>query len=203
MGKHSKPTPPRGDSVHPLMAALAVLCTIALVAVFIVAAFSDRVIGQPTINGDLLGPQEGENAAAYIARADEELAAMDGDQPRWALVSFVPAITADIVDLRVPAGSVRVGRVLIAGSAGFDVPEPTRGATRAEVIRREAGFAGGRGQPFTLTDDGTLLVSGLVVYAVPNDLRTLKTVAGVAAVEPLPEDAAYGRFGVRPLWGIE
>ena len=43
------------------------------------------------------------------------------------------------------------------------------------------------------------LLGGVVVYSDADSLRSLAAHEGVLAVEPLPEDAAWGRIGVRPV----
>ncbi|WP_075692209.1 hypothetical protein [Corynebacterium sphenisci] len=186
------------DSVHPAVALLSLACVIGLSVMFVLAAGSDRVRGPMSINGDFLGPEDGESVAGYAARADAALAGIDDELAHWALVSLAPPAEPEVVDRIAPGGSgIRVGRVLLGAAIAVELPEPPAGGSRAEVLRREAT----RAAVESGLDPAAPLpgVVGLVVHADAAALRAMRDRPGVAAVEPLPADAAYGRFGVRPL----
>lgn len=186
------------DSVHPAVALLSLACVIGLSVMFVLAAGSDRVRGPMSINGDFLGPEDGESVAGYAERADAALAGIDDELAHWALVSLAPPAEPAVVDRIAPAGSgIRVGRVLLGAAIAVELPEPPAGGSRAEVLRREAT----RAAVESGLDPAAPLpgVVGLVVHADAAALRGMRGLPGVAAVEPLPADAAYGRFGVRPL----
>ena len=75
------------DTRRPAWVAwIGALCLIVIVVSLILLTFSDRVSKPMAVNGDQLGPFELQGQQ-YMDYAAEELATMEGDESRWALVS--------------------------------------------------------------------------------------------------------------------
>lgn len=194
MGAHSQiPEQPEEGTIHPLMALVAVVCTIGLVVMFFFAAGSDRVHGRMNIQGDSLGPDGEESVSEYVARADTSLSEAEGDENRWALVSFDPPVSPQDVGGVVPA-DVRVARVLAVESVPVTLPEPIEGMSRTEVIEREFAF-----RTMLAGEDPALgiRIVGLLVWADAQQLHDIRPRA--TAVEVLPTDAVVSRLGVRGI----
>ncbi|WP_297009463.1 hypothetical protein [uncultured Corynebacterium sp.] len=176
---------------------VSVACLVALVVTVVALSNSDRLSRPTAVNGDVLGPETGESTGDYLSRAADTLASTTGDAPRWALVSpdgpaDVAALTAvfsDQPDLRVST--------LLAGGVQWALPEPAVGHRREDVfIGARQRVAASAGVPDT---DEALRITGVIVHGTPAELHAVASTPGVRAVEPLPADAVYGRFGVRPL----
>lgn len=194
MGAHSQiPEQPEDGTVHPLMALVTVVFTIGLVVMFFFAASSDRVHGRMNIQGDSLGPEGEESVSEYVARADESLSEAEGEENRWALVSFDPPVSPLEIDAIVPA-DVRVARALAVETVPVTLPEPIEGMTRSAVIEREFEF-----RTMLAGEDPALgiRIVGLLVWADAEQLHDMRSRA--TAVEALPTDAVVSRLGVRGL----
>lgn len=176
---------------------LSVACLITLVVTVIALSNSDRMSQATAINGDVLGPETGESTGDYLARAGEALAATTGDAPRWALVSpDGPADVAALTAVFTDQPALRVS-TLLAGGVQWALPEPSLGHRREDVFAQARHrVAGSAGIPDT---DKALGITGVIVHGTPAELHSLASTPGVRAVEPLPVDAVYGRFGMRPL----
>lgn len=142
----------------------------------------------PSPNGDQLGQDSGESFAAYVERADSTLGQADDDRQAWALVTFATPLGPEDA-ATATAGLGRVSAVVISGWLLQEAPEPVPGSSRAEVFARQA--AGGP------LEEG---ISGVVAFATGRQLRQCAKGTPVAAVEVLPADAVWGRFGVRPVY---
>ncbi|MGV0352499.1 hypothetical protein [Corynebacterium confusum] len=153
---------------------------------------------QPTapLQGDQLGPEAGEDQGAYVARAADSLAAADDATSTYALVTFRSALSAqDAADAVEPAG--RVNAMLVGASEPIALPEPVAGANRADVFdaaleQTQAGLEG-IGHVEIPRE-----VSAVVVWDTGQTLRDIAGEGQVAAVEPVPADAAWGSFAIRP-----
>ncbi|WJY90071.1 hypothetical protein [Corynebacterium confusum] len=153
---------------------------------------------QPTapLQGDQLGPETGEDPGAYVARADSLLAEADDATPTYALVTFQSALS--VQDAAKAVGEAgRVNALLVGASEPIALPEPIAGADRADVFdaaldQTQAGLDGiGRVEvPREL--------SAVVVWDTGEVLREVAAAPEVAAVEPAPDDAAWGSFAIRP-----
>lgn len=139
-------------------------------------------VPQPVPRGDQLGMEDGETRSEYAARAALTLPEANDGGKVFALVSFTQPVSAgqaaDAVE-----GVGRVNAVVAKQYAPVAVPEPTYGATRADVIDAAV--------------DGP--VAALVVHDRGEVLRAVGGRQGVLAVEALPPDAVWGSFGVREM----
>ena len=210
MSRHRAPEPRRtrrarrtGEGVHPALAVVALLCVAGLALALVLMAGSDRTSRPQNVLGDFLGPESGESVAAYAERAAGSLDSLADDPgeaaaDHWALVLFEPPVGADAAAAAVEGfGDLRVATMLIGPVVSRDLPEPSAGMTRGQLMDRELQrvlAAAGPGLP-----GGGDVVSGLVVRGSLDDLRGIAVRPGVTSVEALPADAARGRFGVRPF----
>ena len=172
---------------------IALLCVIVLLAGLVVLSQSSRTSAPTLTNGDQLGPFE-EN---YPAVADAAFAAMEGDEPRWALVTPAEPQTADeLTRMFTGLGSdqLRVSTLLL-GPISMPIAEPAAGMTRLDVFNAVANQLAGAlgGRPTDVRFEGVL------VRATPDVLREIKSRPGVQLVEPAAVGAAYGRIGLRPV----
>lgn len=206
--------------------AVTAVCTAALGAVVLVLGATNP----PTpaaITTDRLGPDSGELVADYLARADESLEGPDGEDVRWALVSFDSEVTTSQADTTVQAvhtdtvnpgtGNPNTAISQVWFRVPIDrvqTPIVAVGVAGAESIARSPGYAAARlygttGEwdrqgridavsAYRLAQDCACVV-GVTVRGPQSDLAALAAVPGVRAVEALPADAVYGRFAVRPL----
>lgn len=174
---------------------VAVLAAVAF-AGFLVLAFLDDATSRPVApNGDMLGTEAGESFEDYSARAAESLAA--ATDPAYALITFAEPLTpAEAAEVLEPLD--RVNALVVALAPPFALPEPVDGETRADVFDRELGRIGD-----SLTGIGNVPVPERVDAVVAHDtgdtLRVVATDDAVDTIEVLPPDAAWGRFGVRPV----
>ncbi|AZA08943.1 hypothetical protein [Corynebacterium pseudopelargi] len=133
-------------------------------------------------NGDVLGKQEEETFQQYQQRAHESL---EGQGQRFALVTFAQPLSPESAGHSLET-ITRVNAVLLDSSAPLVLPEPVAPEGRADVIRRY--------QSFVAADDAPLQAA--VVREDLDTLRHLEAEPHIAAVEALPEDAAWGHFGI-------
>lgn len=179
---------------------LAAVIVAVLVALGVVVfAYNDDATDRPAaeINGDMVGMDPEESFGEYRRRAAESLAAAPAEEEVFGLITFARPLTGPEAD-RVTDGLRRVNAMIIGMSAPYALPEPVAGETRTEVFDRQldriAGSLEGVGDvpaPERMT--------AVIAYDDGDALRTVAEDADVAAVETLPPDAAWGRFGVRPV----
>lgn len=180
---------------------LSVVCLVCLAVTVIALASSERMSRPQAINGDVLGPDNSETVDEYLTRAAESVqdaeSAEPADAARWALVSPVePADPDELAEIFSGMSALRVSTLLSAESR-WEIPEPADGHRREDVFaatREQVAASAGVG-----LDDPTLDVLGVLVHGTPAELQELSDRPGVLAVEALPPDAAYGRFGLRPV----
>lgn len=205
---------PRGLGTGLLIAALATL----LIVVWVLGSAADR--GGPVIGTDALGPDPGESAEDYLARAGADLPAPSDDGARWALVGFDRPLTG--AQAAAAVGDERIGQVLLrpvpAGADPVAAPllivqtgAPSAAADTATLIGTARSTAAAR-----LRDDDTVpvapelrepaaaeldadgpVVVAAVVRAEPAALHVLAGRPEITVVEALPADAVAGRFAVR------
>ena len=176
----------------------AAVCGVALVVLGVTAIGVRTPAQQPGVQGDMLGPQPGEQMANYVARAEVSLQDA-GAQPAYALVTFDapcdPATAAQLV--RIVA---RVDALLLVDAPAYPIPEPTGDEDRADVFAREAQRATQRAQTNGVTLS-PVSIGAVVVHAPGEDLRAIAEQEGVRAVEVLPTDAIWGTFGITAIAG--
>lgn len=182
---------PRGlrglDTIDRVRVAIAALSVIALVAVVIALGGKDWVSKPTNLNGDTLGQQSGESLPDYLVRARTSLEAASGTE--FALVTFSRPLSSQEAGALLDDENLRrVNAAIPEASVPVALPEPTAGKSRAEVLAQQLALAH--------AED---LLGGVVVYSDADSLRALASHEGVLAVESLPEDAAWGRIGVRPV----
>lgn len=184
----------RADMIRKVLAVVAVLVLIGLVAVL---SFDDRTSRPMPPNGDMLGMDPEQSFAQYRAHAEASLMAAPVEEQAFALVTFTgettPEVAAGVLE---PVG--RVNAMLISLAAPFPLPEPVAGENRADVFDRELArishsLSGVGDVP---TPEG---LDAVIIWENGQTLRTLAEEGNVATVEALPPDAAWGRFGVRPV----
>ncbi|WP_394284199.1 hypothetical protein [Corynebacterium sp.] len=172
----------------------------ALVAVGVVVfAYNDDATGRPVaeINGDMLGMEAEESFEEYEDRAAESLAAAPAEEEVFGLITFAEPLASPEAD-RVTDGLRRVNAMIIGMSAPYGLPEPTAGESRTDVFDRQFSRIAD-----SLEGVGDVPVpERMTVVIAYDDGQALRAVAedeDVASVETLPPDAAWGRFGVRPV----
>lgn len=165
----------------------AVWAAIALVIILLAGTVFDSTEPPPP-NGDQLGQNPHETYAAYLDRVADTLAAAPVDEAAWALITFDPQLDPRRA-AQVAEPAPRVSAVIAAPGLAAVIAEPTGTETRGDVFERELGG---------LVAPGGKL-AGLVAHATGDELRQIAGNREVAAVEALPPDAAWGRFGVRPV----
>jgi len=176
---------------------LAILAVVALLGALVLAFLDDATHKPVPPQGDMLGTDSGESFAAYSERARTSLLDAPADQPVYALVTFTapltPAEAGDLLD-----DVARVNAMIVQLAAPFSLPEPVSGEGREDVFQRELDRIAA-----SLQGVGTVPVpehlDAVVVRDNGDTLRQLAEAPQVAALEPLPADAAWGRFGVRPV----
>lgn len=182
------------DSWRKVIAAVSLL---GLVAVVFALSQSDRTSKPMNINGDMLGQDVSETREDYLVRAAESLAAAPAGQEAFGLITFTePATPAEasvaLQDLR------RVNAMVMLSAAPMGIPEPVAGETRAEVFNREIDRV-----DHSLAGIGEITapreINAVVAWDSGEAFRRVSGAESVLAVEVLPADASWGRFGVRPV----
>lgn len=171
---------------------LAVLAAVALAGALVFAYVDDATHRPVAPQGDMLGTESGESFSSYVQRAGASLA--EADETAYALVTFAgPLDPAEAAAVLEPVD--RVNAMIVALAAPFPLPEPVAGETRRDVFERELGRIADSlaGVPSPERIDAVVVRDGGDV------LRAVASQPQVAAVEVLPPDAAWGRFGVRPV----
>ncbi|QGU04985.1 hypothetical protein [Corynebacterium comes] len=174
---------------------VAILAIVALAGALVLAFLDDATHKPVAPQGDMLGTESGEPFSSYVGRADRSLA--DADQSAYALITFAQPLTPAEAE-SVLTGIGRVNAMIVALASPFALPEPIAGETRADVFQRELDRIAD-----SLAGVGDVPVPERIDAVVVRDTGdVLRAVAGapeIAAVEVLPPDAAWGRFGVRPV----
>ena len=183
------------DTRRPAWVAwLSVLCLIALLISILALSSSDRVSKPQNINGDQLGPFDVATSQEYFAEAEQKLEQVQGDQPRWALVTPRSPMPPSTLARSVRDADLRVSTLLV-GPVQWVIPEPASGLRRADVLRKAAEqMAEGAG-----VSPSAIKVDGVLVRGTPEQLRAVAEDSSIAAVEPAHEGAVYGRIGIRPV----
>lgn len=163
---------------------LALVATLVIIVAIVLAGFSDRTNKPMLINGDSLGQDAGESFADYHQRASETLTQATGDS--WALVTFATPLRPEEAGRLLDDVTVRRASTLVfENHKPIPLPEPVAPESRSEVCARWA--------------LGEQEIVAVVVYDAAAELQRISADPRIAAVEVLPSDAAYGRFGIRPV----
>lgn len=176
---------------------LAIVALVVLAGVLVFAFFDDATHRPVPPQGDMLGADSGESFTAYAARAEASLIDAPADQRAFSLLTFTQALTpAEAAEVLEPVG--RVNAMVIALAAPFDLPEPIAGETREDVFQRQLdriadSLAGVGNVPVPE------LIDAVVVYDTGEVLRQVAADPAILTAEVLPPDAAWGRFGLRPV----
>ncbi|AKK03501.1 hypothetical protein CEPID_08255 [Corynebacterium epidermidicanis] len=163
------------------------LAALIIVVAIVGAGFDDNTSKPMLRNGDQLGMEPNESFSQYQQRV---VGSLDRDGDGWALVTFDHPLTVEEAGRVTATWNIqRVSSLTLTQAKPVAIPEPIAPETRADVVRRTADsspeVAGG--------------ISGALVFARLAQLRTLAQEPTVVAIEVLPRDAAFGRFGVRPV----
>ncbi|MFC6316831.1 hypothetical protein [Corynebacterium gerontici] len=139
----------------------------------------------PLHNGDVLGQEREESFGEYQRRAN---ATLEGEAERFALVTF-----RNSLDPRAASDALRtvrrVNAIVVNGFAPLAIPEPTGEEDRADVITRYQRIAQFPEAP----------LDSVVVFERSGTLRELSENPKIVAVEALPDGAAWGHFGIKPV----
>lgn len=177
---------------------VAVVSILVLVGAVLILSFSDRTDRPMAINGDQLGQDSSEAVSEYRERAGISLEQAPTEEPAYALVTFTEALPATragdlLAEIR------RVNAMIMLSAPAMALPEPVAGQSRAEVferqfdqVERSLGGIGAVGLDREL--------NAVVVRDTGGALRTLAQSPEVFSVEVLPPDAAWGAFGIRPVY---
>ncbi|WP_080794125.1 hypothetical protein [Corynebacterium pacaense] len=170
---------------------VAALCLVALLLLVLMLSTDDRVAKPMAINGDSLGQVSGETPEQYRQRAAMTLESATG--PAFALVTFEQPVAPELAATELEP-LARVSAITLDGSTPVELPEPTGTEGRREVFDRAIAQADRR-----MDGLAPQHIDAAVVYDSGANLRAVAQRGGVFAVEVLPTDAAWGRFGVRPV----
>lgn len=176
---------------------LGIFAIVALAGVLVFAFFDDATHKPVAPQGDMLGMDSRESFDDYATRAEASLADAPADQPAFALLTFAePLAPAEAAEVLEPLG--RVNAMVIALAAPFDLPEPIAGETREDVFARQFDRIA-----HSLSGVGNVPVperiDAVVAYDTGDALRGVAADPAIITAEVLPPDAAWGRFGVRPV----
>ena len=130
----------------------------------------------PVLQGDQLGPEDGETAQQYAQRA---AATLDHEEASFALVTFVRPLGPDEAAAALEPAP-RVSALVVPGVAPVVVPEASIGAMRIDVLRSATASH----------------MTGAVVFAPLTQLDRINATDTVLAVEMLPADAVWGAFSI-------
>lgn len=132
----------------------------------------------PVLQGDQLGPENGETAQQYVQRA---AATLDHDEASFALVTFDRPLGPDEAATALEPAP-RVSALVVPGVAPVVVPEASIGKMRIDVLRSATASP----------------IAGAVVFAPRTQLKRINATDTVLAVEMLPADAVWGAFSITP-----
>lgn len=194
------------------------LVVVAALLLLALVAGSRTPVGTTTTTGAALGPESGEQVAAYTARAAAGLQEVGQVDERWALLSpdaeLDPAAAAALV------GGVRTSRVLLQVpvervQTPLDALEVADQDDLAAELTELARLAGGRqvalaqlsaGRAAAVTqlagtrlEAGCACVVGLLLRGSGDQLRAVAARPGVRAMEVAPAGSGYGGLSVVPL----
>lgn len=179
------------------VAYLSIFCVIGLMITVLALSQSDRMSKPQNINGDQLGAY-GVAREDYQRHANDALNQMQGDEPRWALVSLNNNMNAqELADVFVDT-ELRVSTLLL-GPIQVPMPEPASGQRRIDVFNRTVENLS-RASGIRVED---IRFEGVLVYGVPEQLRALASHEGVFCVEPAHPEAVWGRIGIQPITPME
>ncbi|OFT57071.1 hypothetical protein HMPREF3151_08875 [Corynebacterium sp. HMSC05H05] len=130
----------------------------------------------PVLQGDRLGPEDGETIQQYAQRAAGTL---DHEEASFALVTFARPLGPDEAAAAL-APAPRVSALVVPGEAPVVVPEASIGTMRIDVLRSAT----------------TSPIAGAVVFAPRTQLEQMNATDTVFAVEMLPADAVWGAFSI-------
>ncbi|MBC2680896.1 hypothetical protein [Corynebacterium anserum] len=175
------------------VAYLSLFCVVGLFIAVLALSQSDRISQPQNINGDLLGAY-GVSREDYQRHAHNTLEQMEGDSPRWALLSLQHSMNAqELADIFKDL-DMRVSTLLL-GPIQVPLPEPASGLRRIDVFNRAVNTLA-KGSGLRAED---LRFDSVLVYGAPEQLRELAKRPGVYCVEAAHPDAVWGRIGVQPL----
>lgn len=156
-----------------------------------------------------LGPV-GVNSQDYPSMADASLAPLTGDDRHWALVSFGSTVDEHTAAAPFEGTTIRVGSLLVGTNILRPLPQPVAGSTFEDVFRADidqlmasAGRLDAMAALFpelsemaeqNLSDRGRVKISGLVIWATPDELRAVRS--QVATVQALPASVHWGDIAV-------
>ena len=130
----------------------------------------------PVLQGDQLGPEDGETPHQYAQRA---AATLDHEEASFALVTFARPLGPEGA-AAVLAPAPRVSALVVPGVAPVVVPEASIGKKRIDVLRSAT----------------TAPITGAVVFSPRAQLEQMSAAETVLAVEMLPADAVWGAFSI-------
>lgn len=180
------------------------LATVAVVFAVIMGAGVFGPQASEPIQGDQLGPERGESAAAYAERAAASLRQATEDDPRYALVIFAQPMTvpdaAETIDAVAPR---RLNTVIPERSRPIEVPEPAKEMTRCEDVLASAVATAHRefGAPIRGATDEfepSPHIAAVTVWDSPSNLEEMASLEQVWTVEAAPADAVWGNIALRP-----
>lgn len=183
-----------GDTARKLLAAV---CLIGLLGALVVLSFSDRTAKPMNINGDMLGQDVSESLPEYRDRAADSLAAAPAGEAGFGLITFTdPLPPAEAGTVLAELG--RVNAMIMLSASPVPLPEPVAGETREDVFNRALERI-----DHSLAGIGDITapreINSVIVWDDGATLREVAEQEQVFSVEVLPTDAAWGRFGVRPV----
>ena len=121
----------------------------------------------PVLQGDQLGPEDGETPQQYAQRV---AATLDHEESSFALVSFARPLGPDEA----------AAALVVPGVAPVVVPEASIGKKRIDVLRSATASP----------------IAGAVVFAPRAQLEQINATDMVLAVEMLKADAVWGAFSL-------
>ncbi|MFC5939214.1 hypothetical protein ACFPVT_07395 [Corynebacterium choanae] len=184
------------DRIRLLVAGIS---TLILVGLIYLASFDDTTAKPMALNGDVVGRDSGETMTAYLARTASQRAEHPCASICFAYVTFRDPVPTALASMVVSTTAVpRVNALVLDGAAPIPLPEPVAPENRAVVFDRAIStYARSRALPIS---DPALQIRALVVQADATQIQQLATqFPDVLAVEALPDDAVWGRFGVMPV----
>lgn len=171
-------------SLDTVRKGLAIVALAAIVVALAWASLVDSSAPRVGRNGDSLGMEGRETFVEYRGRAEASLSQAQGES--WALLTLTtPMDPVPAGELSDALGLRRASTLIYRTHKPVPIPEPVSPETRAEVYSRWSA-------------PGEKIVA-VVVFDSADALRTVATNPEVAAIEVLPTDAVYGRFGMKPV----
>ncbi|MGD7003247.1 hypothetical protein [Corynebacterium halotolerans] len=176
---------------------IAAVCVIGLVAVVLLLSQSDRTSRPMAVNGDAVGQETGESLESYVGRAEQSLVEAPAGENAFGMITFAAPLDPESA-AEVLSGLERVNAMVLLSASAMPIPEPVAGETRDDVFRRQLDRVDD-----SLAGIGDITapreLNGVVAWDDGEAFRSVAADPAVLAVEVLPPDAAWGRFGVRPV----